>query len=178
MADAPDAVLDFLEDDALTTPLIKSRAHPDGKRYRIESPDVDRGLFLTRLQTAGMSSARGEKVADHDASRIQRYLDGITAEGKESDDPEADDTALQANRLVLGEAFDEMRADGISWERIRRITRWAFVAFTADLTTANELALKGAFSGGVQPVGNRATRRATQQGRRGSTGSKAQQPKA
>ena len=174
MADSPatDPVFDFLDDDALTVPGIRSRAHPDGKTYRIESPDVDTGLFLTRLQGASIAEQRGEAADETDKRRLQRFLEQLSSDpNAEPDDEDGVDTALQSARLILGDTFDELRADGVSWERIRRLTRYAYVAFVNGVEAANELALSGALAGKAAPVeGNRATRRSGQSGRAASTG--------
>lgn len=170
----PDPVFDFLDDDALTIPGIKSRAHPDGKDYRIESPDVDTGLFLTRMQTAAIAEQRGEDVDESDKRRMQRFLDALSSDpNAEPDDEDGVDTAQQSARLILGGTFDELRADGVSWQRVRAITRYAYIAFVNGVEAANEAAISGALSGKAQAVPqNRATRRAAPSARRASTGTK------
>lgn len=173
MTDQPtsDPVFDFLDDDAITVPAIRSRAHPEGKSYRIESPDVDTGLFLTRLQTAAITDQRGGEVSEADQRRMQRFLDALAADPDAvPDDEDGVDSAVQSARLILGDTFDELRADGVSWARVRSITRYAYIAFVNGVEAANEAALSGALSGKASsPAGNRATRRSGQSGRPAST---------
>lgn len=159
-------VWDFLEDDALTLPPVKSKAHPEGKVYSIPSPDAETGLFLQQL--TGYLARRAKALRDDpDAepgeadkraeASIERFLARRTAE---VDD---DDQAMQleaAGRLVLGETVGELIADGVSWVVIQRLSRYALLHFTQGPEAAKEAALSGALVGGALAPANRAARRA------------------
>lgn len=159
-------VWDFLEDDALTLPPIKSRAHPEGKAYTIPSPDAETGLFLQQL--TGYLARRAKALRDdpeaepteadkHTEARIERFLEARTAE------VDGNDEAMQleaAGRLVLGSAVGELIADGVSWVVIQRLSRYALLHFTQGPEAAKDAALSGTISGGAMAPANRAARRA------------------
>lgn len=160
------SIWDFLEDDALRIPGVKSTAHPEGRDYIVPSPDAETGLFLQQLTTYMAKRARAERdnpdaeptEADkRTEASIEAFLVKRTAE------VDGDDQAMQleaAGRLVLGTAVTEMLADGVSFERIRRVSRYAMLHFTQGPEAAKAAALSGAISGGALAPANRAARRA------------------
>lgn len=125
----------YLDDDTLDVEI-------GGKTYSIPSPDAITGLRLTALANLGAKVHAGADVTPEDLARLQM-----------SDDDERD--FLQQ---VLGAAFDQLVADGVSWVRIQRLGRYAFLHFAMSpeaATAAMEKSLQGEAA-----APNRAARRA------------------
>lgn len=137
----------YLDDDAIDTPPIRSREYPDGRSYRIESPDAETGVRLTAMVSLGVDLAVGSKVSERDAEKLK--LD--------------DDQEREFLREVLGDTYDEMLADGVSWVRIQRLGRFALLYFTLGPEAAGEEARRGAALGEAWAP-NRQTRRAAAKG--------------
>lgn len=143
----------YLDDDALDIPV-------DGRTYRIESPDAETGLRLTAMATLG------GKIADGDAEVSADELESLQLDdGQEQD----------FTRMVLGKTLDEMVADGVTWVKIQRVTRYAFLYFAMSPEAADQAASKGVLQGeGAAP--NREQRRqasrdgASKTQKQGSTG--------
>lgn len=158
MVDDFGQLFDFLDDDALRMP-VKSMKYPEGKVYAIPSPSAEVGLRLQALATISAKVERKMEVTKEDAARLQ--LD--------------DDQEREFIEQVLGAAYGEMKADGVSWVRIQKVTQYAYVAFTQSKAAADKAAAEGLFSGGkVQALNREARRHPTegQSGRPASTGSR------
>jgi len=157
--DTEQGVWDFLEDGGLLLPPVKSKAHPEGKAYRIPSPDAETGIFLVSLTNYMAQQARDPdtKPDERVERRIQAFLDARTAEVGDDDDA----AKLEASgRLVLGETAGELVADGVEWVIIQRLTKYAMLHFTQGPEAAKTAALSGALVGGAMAPANRAARRA------------------
>src|SRR5690625_3533188 len=115
---------DYLEDDALELDGIRSREYPDGKTYRIESPDADTGLYLAALGDIMLRAGTGAPVSDDQVSRLK--LD--------------DDQELELMDRVLGETKDEMIADGVKWVHLRGVSKYAFIYFAVGKEQADQAA--------------------------------------
>ena len=135
----------YLDDDAISFPL-------DGKTYRIESPDAKTGLLLSSMVNLGVKASTGGEIDDADLASLD--LDGA----KERD----------FMRMVLGDTLDELVADEVSWVKIQRISRYAFLYFAVGEDTADEALKSGALSGEASAP-NRAKRRAASRGGATST---------
>lgn len=138
------ALESFLNDDALVTPPIKSAKFPDGKVYRIPSPDAETGLRLTGLANIAAKAAQNMTVQNSDVAKL-----------KMDDDEERDFMAQ-----VMGPVRDEMIADGVSWVTIQRMNQYAFAYFAVSPQAAERGVESGAFAGKAPAPANRAERRA------------------
>lgn len=137
--------LDELLDDRL--PLLVK-----GKTYQIPATDAETGLWCQRLLAIGEQIARG-------VDKVPR-LRGLTPALADVVDGVVDDeTEVDLERRLLGPALDEMRADGVSWERIK------FCSQTAMFWNGLSRAAAEAFwnSGGDPKASapNRASKRST-----------------
>lgn len=132
----------YLDDDGLDIPI-------DGRVYRVPSPDHTTGLRLTAMVNLGVSFAAGAKLDEKDVQRLD--LD--------------DDQEREFLPMVLGSAYAEMVAGGVSWVRIQRVGRYALLYFTlgpeaaADAAAGPQVAPGGA--AGEAPAPNRKARRAS-----------------
>lgn len=144
----------FLDDDALDTPPIPSRVHPEGRSYRIPSPDWRTGLALSKMVNLGLTAAAGRVLTEEDAASI------------DLDDSEERDFAA----LVLGDAAAQMAADGVSWTRVQRLAQYALLFFTLGAEAASKV-VKAAAQGEAKAP-NRATRRSSTSPRVSSGGAK------
>lgn len=142
---APDlsAFGSFLDDDGFTTPPIPSRDHPDGRAYLVPSPDGVTGARMVAL--AGIAAKKNANVEVTAAD-----LDKLNLNDQEERD---------FMEMVLGSAYAEMMADGVSWQRISRLGQYAFVVVTQGEQAASDAAKAGLFSGKA-PARNRAQTRA------------------
>lgn len=138
-----DAVFDFLEDDGLTIPRVKSKAHPEGRDYVIPSPDVETGIRLTALGEIANKVNQGVEVSPRDIKRLH------------FDDEQEHEFAEQ----VLGPVYQQMIDDGVSWVRVQKITQYAFTHFAFGADAAKHAAAEGIFSGKAR-ARNRQERRA------------------
>ena len=134
---------DFLDDDGFTTPPIPSREHPEGKAYKVPSPDGVTGARMVAL--AGIAA---KKNADIEVTAAD--LDKLNLN---------DQQETEFMEQVLGTAYAEMIADGVSWQRISRLGQYAFVFITQGEQAATDAAKAGIFSGKA-PARNRAQTRA------------------
>ena len=135
----------YLNDDALTTPALISKKYPEGKVYRIPSPDALTGLWLESLADIGVKAASGVALTEADASSVE--LD--------------DDDERSVYQRVLGEAYDEMLDDGISYVALGKIGQYAFIFFTVGKEAADA-------SIAMATLPNRKARRAAAKPRKGS----------
>lgn len=139
--------LDFMEDDGFDTPPIPSAKFPapEGKIYHVPSPDAETGLRLSALADLSMKISKGIEVAESDLKRLR--LD--------------DREELEFTTQVLGAPLvDEMLADGVKWEHLKRLTMFAFTYFSVSPDAANKAAQAGMFNPKAQAP-NRETRRST-----------------
>lgn len=156
--------MDFMEDDGFESPPMPSRAHPEGKVYRVPSPDAKVGLRLSALADLTLKMNRKQDVSEADIARLR--LD--------------DQEEIEFTEQVLSpELVAQMLADGVKWEHMKRLTMYAFTYFGVSKEAAENAAKNGAFSGkAVAP--NRAARRssgAKSAKSQGSGGSKKAKPK-
>jgi hypothetical protein len=143
--------MDFMEDvddDASITgfssPPMPSRAHPEGKQYRVPSPDAKTGLRLNALADLTMKQAKGVEFAESDVKRLR--LD--------------DKDEREFMGQVLSETLlEQMVDDGVKWEHLRRLGMYAFVYFGVSKEAADHAAENGLFSGKAGAPTNRAARR-------------------
>lgn len=154
----------YLEDDALEVPGVVSTRYPDGKTYRVPSPDARTGLRLEAMVNLGVKARLGQDV-------------GKAAEALNVDDDEERDLY----QMVMGAAYDEMITDGVSWVRIQRLGKYLLLHFTMGEDAAQQALQRGALTGEAQAP-NRATRRASKATakstpRRGSTAGTKPRPK-
>lgn len=132
---------DYLSDDSIRIPL-KTPKRPEGKIYTIPSPDVDTGIWLTALAQMGSRIAAGDKtITEADVEKIKM-------EGPEEE---------SFVKIVLGEAYQEMKDDGVKWVQLQRLAQYAFAYFSMGPEAAQKGVESGAFSG--KAPANRAQRR-------------------
>ena len=128
---------DFLADDALEVPV-------DGRVYRIASPDAKTGLWLAALDHLGERGAAGEQLTLEEVAALR--LD--------------DDDEQDFIRRVLGATVDELAANGVSWMKVQRLSRYAFFYFAVGPEAADRMLTSGALSGEAPaPRQNRAAHR-------------------
>ncbi|MFK0062615.1 hypothetical protein ACIQTN_25735 [Streptomyces werraensis] len=137
------ALDDFL-DDYLDLP-VRGR---DGevRVYRIEDPPAEDGIRIERITTLAARLAAGQTREN------LPVLD--------------DDEERDLYRMCLGDAYDEMLADGVGWAQFKHVAMTAMFWVISDKETAQEF-----WQTGQQPgkAANREARRA--QARRGTSGS-------
>lgn len=136
----------FLEDDGLDYPLPSSAftdpaRFPDGKTYKVPSPDARTGLWLAATADLGVAAANNADISEADVERL-----------KLDDDQEQD-----LYRRVLGPVHGQMLADGVKWTALKQVALDAYFVFAMDTDVADAV-LAGA--GEAQARGNRASRRA------------------
>jgi len=140
-----DNLSSFLNDDGLKTPPIKSKKFPDGKIYSIASPDAETGLRLTGLANIAAKAASNVAVRPEDVESLRM------------DDSE-ERTFMQQ---VLGDVYDEMLADGVSWVTMQRLNQYVFAYFAVSPQAAERGVESGAFAGKATPPNREARRAAT-----------------
>ncbi|MFE5777078.1 hypothetical protein [Brachybacterium sp. NPDC056505] len=123
--------LDQFLDDALVLPI-------NGKDYRIPAVSAQLGLKLQRILEV-TEDAQNNRASDED---VQELI--------------SDAEEMELYPDVLGDAYDEMLADGISYPRLR------LAAITAILWNVHgeDMAADYWAAGGKAPEPNRAQRRA------------------
>lgn len=104
-------------DDTITLPI-------SGKKYTIEAVDADLGLFLTELSTL-MTAVEGG------AEPSQQQLDELKSMVQRLDLNSEDGI-----RRTLGPAYDDMRADGVPWSKIKLAVSTVVTWTIADKKTA------------------------------------------
>lgn len=82
-----------------------------GKKYVVKSVDATTGLWCQRLMHTGLTVWAGENVSDADVASLE--LD--------------DDQERNLYQRVLGDAYDEMVADGVPWDSIKHAGTTAFM---------------------------------------------------
>jgi hypothetical protein len=109
-------------DDGLDYTGIPSRAHPDGKTYRVPCVDAKTGLWLTALTDIGVKAVVGGEITDEDAASLK--LD--------------DDQEKRLYERVLGPVWHELLDDGVSYDLVQRIARDAYLTFALGQEAADE----------------------------------------
>ena len=133
--------LPWVDDDSVTI-AIPSKAHPDGRDSTFAAPDIDTGLQLSALAQLGVKAGSGKDLTEADLAAID--LD--------------DDAELDLYRQVMGDTYDELVADGVSWTRLQRVGRYLFIMHGLGEDAAAQAVANS--PGGSQPQANRAQRRA------------------
>lgn len=139
------ALPQWMDDDDVTIP-VPSKKHPDGKDYTFASPDIDTGVRLTTIAQLGVKAATGAELAESDL------------EGLQLDDAQEQDFY----RMVMGDTYDELVADGVSWTRMQRLGRYLFLLHGLGEEAAAQAVERS--SGGARPPANREQRRAAKKG--------------
>lgn len=105
-----------------------------GKMYTVQSPSYDVGMMLTELSAAG---AHARALADAGKPVPDDLLDKIVL----------DDVAEQGYyEVVLGDALDQMKADGLPIEAIKLAALTTVVWVTQDREAAEDF-----FNSGGRP---------------------------
>lgn len=140
------ADLDEFLDDTLELP------GGNGKTYRISSPDVELGLWVQRVLSAGVAAAKGGTplpIPD------LRNIDGTIITSANGVIPQ--DEALY--QRLLGPVWGELKADGVPWNRVQLISQTAMFWVGTGIDTALAFWNAGGRPGEA-PAPNRQTRRA------------------
>jgi hypothetical protein len=134
-------------DDGLHLPI-------NGVMYDIPAPDHEFGLHVTALVTAGSRAAAGGAPLD--------ALPQLRFEGEEGDE-----TSEEARfyRKLLGPAFNRMRANGVSWPKIKIVSETVILWISGSRAMAEEWWNAGGDPKALQAArlanSSRADRRAT-----------------
>lgn len=159
MASDLSTLLDFMEDidndGGFDTPLMPSTKFPEGKKYRVPSPDAATGLRLAALADVTLKASQGGDLNERDARRLKL------------DDEEERDFIAQ---VLSQPCVDEMTSDGVKYEHMKRISQYAFLWFGVSREAAESAVERGLLAGKVLPL-NRAQRRASTKGSSTSSGS-------
>ncbi|MCD7440231.1 hypothetical protein K4B79_18630 [Streptomyces lincolnensis] len=135
VADEKFEALDAFLDDYLELP-VKGR---DGevRVYRIEDPSAEDGIRIEKITTLAARLAAGGKAPDTPLLNDEEERDLF--------------------RMCLGDAYDQLLADGVKWGPFKHVSLTAMFWITADKSTAQEY-----WRTGQQPgkAANRAARRA------------------
>lgn len=143
LAEFTDFMDDADGDGGFDSPRMPSPAHPQGRSYRIPSPDAKTGLRLTALADMSLKQSRGIAIDELDVKRLRI-----------SDDDEREFLGQVLSPGVL----EQMIEDGVKWEHARRLAMYAFVRFGISKDAADEAAKNGLLSGKAAAP-NRAARR-------------------
>lgn len=130
-------------DDSLEYTNVKSKAYPDGKTYRIASPDAKTGVWLAALAEVGVRAAAGADIAAEDLNSLK--LD--------------DDEEISLYQRVMGPVYDELIEDGVPWTVLQKIGEDAYIYFALSPEVA-DASLEGSGNQPARP--NRAKRRTAQ----------------
>ena len=123
---------DFLEDDGFDSPPMPSKKFPEGKAYHIPSPDAETGLHLAAIVELAFKQQNGVDLTEADMKRLRV---------KNKDESEF------SSKVLSVEVFEEMLADGVRWEHLRRITQYAFLYFAVSKEAADLAVESGLFRG-------------------------------
>lgn len=139
---------------------LPSKKHPNGKLYRVPSPDALTGARLTYQAAIGLKIGRGEGITDAEKAAVSL------------DDAAEDDFYKD----TLGPVYDEMLTDGVTWALLQATAKDAYLCITgneglADFSLASakvDAAARSAADDDGSPAAegeasarpNRATRRA------------------
>lgn len=114
LTDAIDPVLEY---------RLRSAKHPDGRDYRVESPDPRTGLFLTSVHELGLAASAGATLSPSDLARLR--MD--------------DDEEKSFYQLILGDAYQQMVDDGVKWPKIQDVATHAYLTFNRNNEAAERL---------------------------------------
>ncbi|MEV0149681.1 MULTISPECIES: hypothetical protein [unclassified Nonomuraea] len=103
--------LDEFFDDTLTLPV-------GGKEYTVPAPSAETGLLCQRLMQAGVAAANGQETDLTDLANLD------------------DDQETDLYRRCLGPVYDELRADKVTWPRIKHCGVTAFLWIAVDVDAA------------------------------------------
>lgn len=140
-------------DDGLHLPI-------SGVVYDIRSPDHELGLWVTALVSAGLSIEQGIDPALAGNKDVPQ----LRFEGDEYDD--GSDEAKLYQRL-LGDAYAKMRADNVSWPKIKFVAEVTMLWIVAGEPAAERHWNAGgasdpkAIAQAINPLNRAARRRAT-----------------
>ena len=140
---------DYLDLEGITLPIA-------GKNYLIRPVDALTGLEVTRLMGLVVDATNGIDITN----------DPRAAEVLEANEAAKD----SLEHRILGDALDEMIADGVPWPMVQLAFQTAMVWISQGVEAAARYWAAGGGATGKAP--NRQTRRATRKGRQGSGGSK------
>ncbi len=144
-----EAVDDYLDLEGITLPIA-------GKNYLIRPVDALTGLEVTRLMGLVVDATNGQDITDD--PRVAAVL-------------EANEAASESfEKRILGEALDEMLADGVPWPMVQLAFQTCMIWISQGVEQAARYWAAGGGAMGKAP--SRKTRRATRKGRQGSAGSK------
>lgn len=140
-----DEFMDFMEEeDGFLSPPMPSTKHPDGRKYRIHSPSAKIGIRLNALSDIMVRTQNGVGVSEADVARLRM------------DD---DDESVFVEQVLSKPTIEEMVADGVKWEHIRRMSTYAFIRFAISKQAADEAVRNGLLKGKEPAPTNRAARR-------------------
>jgi hypothetical protein len=134
-ADESFEALDQFLDEYLDLP-VKGR---DGQTrvYRIEDPSAEDGIRIEKVTSLAARLAAGGTAPDAEVL--------------------GDDEERDLYRMCLGDAYDQLMADGVKWGPFKHVALTAMFWVTTDKDTAKEFWQSGQRPGGKA---NRAARRA------------------
>lgn len=132
----------FFDDGALDYPAVPSTAHPGGRTYRVPAPDAKLGLWFAAIAETAVRKSNGGEVSAESAAALE--LD--------------DDQERSWHQKVLGTAYEEMVADGVSWPMLQHVSADAYLCFGLGEDVANVLL---AVQGKAAARLNRASRKST-----------------
>jgi hypothetical protein len=121
-------------DDFLSPTLVVPAL---GKEYRIAAVDAETGLRLQKLISVGVKAHAGKDPSEKDIELI------------------GDDEETDFFQKVLGDTYDELLADKISYAGLKGMASLVMIWTTQGFDAAREYFL----AGGKAPQPNRATRR-------------------
>lgn len=135
----------YLLDDALSLENVPSTKHPAGKTYKVPSPSATFGLQIQRVLQAWTSDRDGAPTPEETADLL----------GMVTDD---DGKPMDFHAKLLGPAYAEMLADGVTQEGLSRIGNVVMAYY--GMGEAFAQAILGS-SGEAPARPNRAARRGT-----------------
>lgn len=153
--------LDFMDEagdgpPGFDSPPMPSRAHPQGRSYRIPAPDALTGLRLNTLADMTLKVTRGVDVTEVDVKRLRLN----------------DEDEREFLEMVLGDALAQMIEDGVVWPHVQRLGMYAFVFYGISEEAAAKAAENGLFRGNAPAPTNRTARRGAKKTSSGSAASR------
>lgn len=123
----------------------------NGKVYRVPECDAGTGLLVQKITNISMRAdqakdGKGAEVTEPEVARLEVLVGDDDEEGL-------------YQRILSPEVWDEMLADGVTFQQIKHCSMTAMVWIVRDLETAEQVWEKGAESGEA-PAPNRQARRA------------------
>lgn len=105
------------DEDSITLPI-------NGNRYTIPAVDADLGLFLVELSTLTTAMEAGQEPTEQQTAELRSMVSRLDLNSEDG------------MRRTLGDAYDQMRADGVSWKRISHVVQVVVTWTIADKKTA------------------------------------------